>query len=960
MLPNTKHDILPVQGDQATQEQVPEPEVKKDFRGVWVATVVNIDYPSKPTTDPEILKSEALRILDHAKATGLNAVFLQVRPTADALYYSKYYPWSKYLTGAQGTAPSEGFDPLAFWVDEAHSRGLELHAWINPYRVTKKTSKEPKHDFASLAASNPAKLNPSWVVKHSDGNLYFDPGIPEVRKLVVDGVVEIIENYDVDGIHLDDYFYPDKKFNDAATFKKYGSGFSNIDDWRRENVNLLVKELSQAVKAARSDVSFGISPFGIWANKASNPLGSDTNGLQAYYDHYADTRKWVKEGMIDYIAPQLYWNIGFSVADYKKLLSWWQDTVKDTGVDLYIGQAAYRAVSADPKDPWYGPYEIERQLKLNEESPEVKGSIFFSCKSLMDNPALSAVIKGVYDKRDGIAAEKPVAFGRPTGNISTSYSQYYINGTSDPKKPLLLNGKPVENRSAQGHFGILVPLEKGANAFTIYQEGSYETRMIYRETASTGSEKMSKAEIPASSAFPQSQAYRAPGEKITFYCKAPAGSKVTVKLGNKSYEMKPSQTSKASGLYAVSYSYTYTIPSYSDKARVIDLGTPVYTMNYKGIVKSTKAPAKIGVIMKGSPYYAKVEKDVIYTYESAASSNGAVYELYKGMVDYVTGMSGGYVRLSSGQWVKREDVKLYIDESQQKPKIQSAVYETGEKWDVLRLKMSGSAAATADFDGKQLKFRVSMAESDIAPVLAEASPFEAVAVSKSEKGTEYNFTLKTEGRIEGYYVENSPEGLALYIRKPVKAASEDENKPLKGIRIMLDPGHGGTDASALGPLGLAYAEKDINLKTSLKLEAELEALGAEVLMTRRDDRNVSLEERLSASRSTKPDMFISLHANSMEDNVDISKIDGFSVFYRDVHAKPLSEAVYTEVVEGLGRNKKGVRRENFYVIRGTWTPSILVESGFVPNPNEFEWLTDENEQLALAKTIAKAIVEYFR
>ena len=349
---------------------------KHYFNGIWVATLLNIYYPNKPTTDSEVLKNEAIKILDDVKYMGFDAVFLQVRPAGDALYKSKYYPWSKYLTGSQGLAPDDDFDPLKFWVEEAHKRGLEFHAWINPYRVTKKTFSDPKHDFASLDTSNIALKNPSWIVKHSDGNLYLNPGIPEVRQFIYDGVKEIIDNYDIDGIHMDDYFYPDKKFDDKETFTKYAKGKIDINDWRRENVNKLVVELSKTIKKTSKDIRFGISPFGIWANKTSNALGSDTKGNQSYYDHFADSRKWVKEGIIDYIVPQLYWNIGYAIADYSKLLTWWQDVVKGTGVDLYIGQAAYRLAGSDFESPWYGLSEIEKQLQLNEKSPEVEGSIF--------------------------------------------------------------------------------------------------------------------------------------------------------------------------------------------------------------------------------------------------------------------------------------------------------------------------------------------------------------------------------------------------------------------------------------------------------------------------------------------------------------------------------------------------------------------------------------------------------
>jgi uncharacterized lipoprotein YddW (UPF0748 family) len=423
-------------------------EPVREMRGLWVASVVNIDYPKKPTTDPAVLKSEAVKILEEAKKAGLNAVFLQVRPTADALYKSNIFPWSKFLTGTQGKAPNGGFDPLAFWITEAHKRDIELHAWINPYRITKKTASEASPTVSSLHYSHPARRHPEWVVKYSDGNLYFNPGIPEVRKLIVDGVLEIVNRYDIDGIHFDDYFYPGRNFNDSKTYEKYGKKYKNIGDWRRDNITALVSDVSKAIKATGKNVRFGISPFGIWANKSSNSLGSDTRGLESNYDHYADSRRWVKEEIIDYIAPQLYWNIGYSIADYAKLLEWWKNVVTGTSVDLYIGHAAYKAGNKDVSSPWYGVAEMERQMFLNRNYPEVKGSIFYNYTSIAGYPALGSTIKAVYDRIDGRQARIPVTVSRPSGNITTSYTKYYLTGSSDPAQPLYLNGKPVENRSA--------------------------------------------------------------------------------------------------------------------------------------------------------------------------------------------------------------------------------------------------------------------------------------------------------------------------------------------------------------------------------------------------------------------------------------------------------------------------------------------------------------------------------
>ncbi|MDL2274365.1 family 10 glycosylhydrolase, partial [Oscillospiraceae bacterium OttesenSCG-928-G22] len=202
----------------------------EEFRGMWVATVLNLDYPSKSGLSVAAMKTEAIRILDNCKSMGFNAVVFQVRPSGDALYKSSIFPWSEVLTGTQGRAPEGGFDPLKFWIDEAHARGLELHAWINPFRVARSS-----HDISKLAASNPARKNPALVVKHADGHMYLNPGLPEARKLVIDGVREIVTNYDVDGIHYDDYFYPSANFGDSAAYTAHGKGYSNIEDWRRDN-----------------------------------------------------------------------------------------------------------------------------------------------------------------------------------------------------------------------------------------------------------------------------------------------------------------------------------------------------------------------------------------------------------------------------------------------------------------------------------------------------------------------------------------------------------------------------------------------------------------------------------------------------------------------------------------------------------------------------------------------------
>lgn len=368
------------------------------MRGVWVSSVANIDYPSQQGLSADQLKSEADTILNNIAAMGLNTVFLQVRPSADALYQSALFPWSRYVSGTAGQAPDGDFDVLAYWVEGAHSRGLQLHAWLNPYRITR----DGKEELDALPETSPAKQHPEWVVEY-EGNYYFNPGLPAVQQLVVDGAAEIVRNYDVDGIHLDDYFYPGTDFNDAAAYARYGEDFDDIGDWRRDNVNTLIASLDETVHAINPELSFGISPAGIWDNKADNPKGSDTNGRSSYREIYCDSVEWIKRGTVDYICPQLYWSIGYEIADFEVLVDWWQDIVSTSDVALYIGIGAYRAAEAEPGDVWYGTAELERQLDMLDNSIDIQGEVFFSYASLMEAQGCSDFLTTHYaEKDDGI------------------------------------------------------------------------------------------------------------------------------------------------------------------------------------------------------------------------------------------------------------------------------------------------------------------------------------------------------------------------------------------------------------------------------------------------------------------------------------------------------------------------------------------------------------------------------
>ena len=356
----------------------------RQLRGMWITTVNNIDWPSRRGLATETVKAEYLAWLDLAQRLNHNAVFVHVRPSGDALWPSKYAPWSEWLTGRRdGRDP--GWDPMAWMIAETHARNLEFHAWFNPYRASQPaTVGGAGADFAQLAPTHPLLTHRDWAIAHPAGSknarLYFDPGIPEARRFVEDSILEAVRMYDVDGVHFDDFFYPYPEggdFPDAKSYARYGAGVAKAQ-WRRDNVDTFVREMSERLRELKPWVRYGISPFGIWRNADTDPGGSATSGLESYDAIYADTRKWVREKWLDYIVPQLYWHVGFKVADYAKLLPWWVDTVKGTGVKLYIGQADYRV---GEKGRWSDPAELDRQLALNDRYG-VDGSVHFSAKQV--------------------------------------------------------------------------------------------------------------------------------------------------------------------------------------------------------------------------------------------------------------------------------------------------------------------------------------------------------------------------------------------------------------------------------------------------------------------------------------------------------------------------------------------------------------------------------------------------
>ncbi|MBO4443335.1 MAG: family 10 glycosylhydrolase [Bacteroidaceae bacterium] len=352
---------------------------KREFRGAWMQ-VVNGQYQGMTSAQQQQRLTEQL---DALQDVGVNAVFFQVRPAADALYLSNYEPWSHFLTGQQGRAPDKSWDPLQFMIDACHARGMELHAWINPYRARMKGMKN-----SQLSTRHPFTKHPSWFIEY-DGLLLFDPALQECRDYICQIVSDIVCRYDVDGVHVDDYFYPypagGKEFGDAKSFSLYGRGFSSRADWRRHNVDLLIEQLSNKIHRLKPWVKFGVSPFGIYHNASNDGIpGSATSGLQNYDDLYADVLLWVKKGWVDYTVPQLYWEIGNKAADYATLVKWWAENAGER--PLIIGQDLERSLK-------YA--DLDKKFMLMNRLPAVQGYCWWYAEAVRQAvPAAQRASKG--------------------------------------------------------------------------------------------------------------------------------------------------------------------------------------------------------------------------------------------------------------------------------------------------------------------------------------------------------------------------------------------------------------------------------------------------------------------------------------------------------------------------------------------------------------------------------------
>ncbi len=955
-IPEEKEEKVP---PKTTEEIKIEPVIGDDeIRGVYIASVANINFPSKQGLDAASLSAELDGIVESARSIGFDTIYFQVRPTSDALYDSSIFPSSRYVTGKEGGELP--IDPLEYLIDQAAQYDMKVIAWVNPYRVTsaKKSSKEEA--LATLSEENPAKKNPDLTVFY-DGKLYYNPCLEEVRNLIVSGVREIIEGYEVSGVLYDDYFYPypagEAVFDDEAHYRASGSTQS-LGDWRREQVNAMIRQTYDAVKEKDPDLTFGVSPFGIWKNASSDPKGSDTRGLEAYHSLYCDALAWIEGGYIDYISPQIYWERGYEAADFATLTRWWSAQVDGTGVGLVISHAAYKA-----GDFKAGGEELAQQIRYARNYMGSCGSIQYGFADIQKNTAgvkdaLTSIFSDVYMEENAADQVTGISFSYPSNGTKSTNSSQFVSVVSDPAYPVYRNGVKL-GRTKSGFLSIKMPLSMGENTLTLTQnETDYSLKVIRQANTSTPVrlKQYAIAEVTPSN---RDGVIASSGVSIPVSVTAPAGGQVIASLGDRMIALSPTLSPKDDSPYAKEiYEGELVIPP-AQGEEIVLLGTIRYTFSAGDTVLSTDG-AQVSVIPQGKHMFATVTKDYAHIKRGIDSS---FYDDFTpasvGMCEEVDAVYDGYCRLIFGGFVSLSDVQITLGEAKQGV-FSHIIHRADEKNSNFVLDCSTTPAVDAVIEGKRIAvtfFSTGCETEGKVSLSKKDSLFSSAKMTNGEEGAKLLLELKDEAMYFGFHISYGEGKVTLSFRQP-STLSKGE-KPLSGKVIAIDAGHGGEDFGALGFVSYAH-EKDLNLAIALSLRDQLEDLGARVHMIREGDETVALADRMTELTRLNPDFSVSVHHNSANEAGDANLARGALSLYWSKAGTSLASSVGKKVSIALSIPDQGAREQELAMCRNHRFPQMLLETSFICNPAEYEGALRSSYAQDCATAIKDGIMDWYR
>ncbi len=943
-----------------------------EVRGVWIASVYNIDYPSAADLSPEELRAELDAILDTCERCGLNTLFFQVRPTGDALYESDLFPVSRYLS-TDGTLP---FDPLGYLVTAAHQRNVRVHAWVNPLRLSMNTT-----DPAELPDGSPAKAHPEWTVPYADGRLYLNAGLPEVCALVADGVAEIVRGYDVDGVVFDDYFYPypvagddgvAAAFNDDAAYEQYGGGMDR-GDWRRQNINTMVEACYKAVHETDPDCVFGIAPGGIWQNNDGKNGGSDTlYGFETYNSLYCDALAWIRGGTIDYISPQIYWRFDDKYTPYDVVLRWWNTQLDGTNVKLYVSHAAYRYEDGD----WSAPEgEIAEQVSFGRSEWAYAGSVFYgydevshNCHGIGDELARSYTDEILYTGI--ISNDLGVTVSSPANGATMTSDHTWVLGSSDPYYPLTLNGQKV-CRTKSGYFNLYLTLDEGENVFTFTQNGHDTTYTLYYRpdgipTEPTEPKPVILPSVSAESLYPASEIATS-GKTLWVSCTAPCGSTVSVTLGGSETPLEaldtPAEKVSEDGYVGVSYGAEIPLPE-AEKGEILDLGTLRYTVSHPAGTVNREG-VRVRVLGEDAMIPVRTTRDYAALKITPTSSYYNDYTVQSaGMTDYAISLADGFYHLQMGGYLPVTDA-VEIDETPKKRSVVSAV-SVSDAGDVteIRFACDGKPAYNGCID-ETGRFVVTLYSIDTeaelpAPTVSENPLIVGGEPVVLDGKVRYAFDLVAIENFYGFDLAYEDGAVVVSLRNP-KAPTHEDGLPLSGFTIALDAGHGGSETGALG-LDPQKAEKDLNRAVTLAAAERLESLGANVILLNPDDDTFALTDRTAwfeeNLRENAVDFCISLHQNSMDYSVDITRIRGTLALWCMDGGQMLSDCVGSAIAKSLGFLYRGADFQLLAMCRNPKFPAALVETSFITSAEEYEEMTSARGIRLAAEGVADGVLAY--
>lgn len=941
-----------------------------EIRGVWIASTYNIDYPSRTDLSAAELKEELDAIIATCKENGLNTIFFQVRPTADALYKSDIFPISSVLN----TKGQLLFDPLEYLVTEGHRNNIFVHAWVNPLRITMNS-----HDLDALPELSPAKKNPDWVVPYEDGKLYFNAGIPEVWQLVADGVGEIVSKYDVDGVVFDDYFYPypvyddlglQVNFDDAREFEKYGAGYNEIGDWRRDNINKMVKLCYETVHRIDPDCVFGISPSGVWQNNDGKNGGSNTTGFEAYKSLYCDALAWIKGGYIDYICPQIYWTFDSKATPYDVVLRWWNTALDGSQVKLYVANASYRYEEGE----WTNPEgQLTEQITFARQEKYYRGSICYGYDEIKRNiRGASDDLKTAYKNEiiytDIVSNGAEVVITSPANNTVTTEKNTYIIGRSDPYYPLTVNGEKV-GRTKSGYFSLYVTLKSGENEF-IFRQNDKEYKYVITYSLNTGSvtppaqnTQTVLGSLSIIGTYPSDPVATAENS-VWVSCVAPYGSQVSVNIGGVVTSLPATETPKqtwfANGYAGVIYGAYAKLPG-AAKDEITSCGKIKYTaVHSHGTV--TAEGADVLVLGEGAMLCVTTTKDYAHLKITEDSSYYNDYTVQsEGMTDYAVSLRKGFYKLRMGGYISMDDVVETTDfPTMGLSEIHSVIVTSSKEETLITLSSKDKLPYNAVVEGGRFVVTFYNADSKAAAEarIAENPLFKSCEVVRLDDKVRYSFELYDTANFYGFDLKYEDGAIVVVLRNPT-VIDFDSPTPILGKTIVLDAGHGGSDPGAAGAANGLW-EKDLNLRITLAAAEKLRALGAEVILSRSDDTTVSLAERMALLEMIEPDLCISVHQNSMGYTSDITRIRGTLALWCMDSGLLLADTVGHEVADSLGRNYRGNAYQALAVCRNPKFPAALIEVGFITSVEEYEYISSEAGINAAADGIANGVLEYYR